>query len=76
MNQPELISSANRMRVTVSMFAWIEGITIAFLLGYLFGKKTKRRNRKASQKIKCEGSKTNKPLQIEVSVENNINKEI
>lgn len=61
------------MRVTVSMFAWIEGITIAFLLGYLFGKKTKRRGRKPSQKIKYEIGKTSKPIQIEVSVENNVN---
>lgn len=64
------------MDATTKLLIWADSIILAFYLGRSYAKKTKRRNRKVSQKSKCVGSKTSNPLQIEINVENNINKEI
>ncbi|MCM1139854.1 MAG: hypothetical protein NC453_14900 [Muribaculum sp.] len=61
------------MNATTKLLIWADSIILAFYLGRCYAKKTKRRNRKSSQKIKNEIGKTSKPLQIEVSVENSVN---
>ncbi len=78
MSLPEPIFLTNKniqpMKSTFSILEWIEGIAFAFLLGYIFRKKSKRRGGKHSPSPRLRATSSSKPLQIEVNVENSITK--
>ncbi len=62
------------MKSRFSTLEWIEGVAFAFLLGYIFRKKSNGRRRKQSPTPRLSAASSSKPLQIEVNVENNVNK--
>jgi len=60
------------MDATSKLLIWADSIILAFFLGRYYANRTKRRNCKQSQKSRGQRSKSSKPLQIEVNVENKV----
>lgn len=60
------------MDTATKLLLWVDSIILAFYLGRCYARRTKRSGRKPSQKTKYQRNSTNKPLQIEVCLENNI----
>jgi len=59
------------MDTTSKILLCIDGLALAFYIGFCYGKRIKRRKRRTTP-VNKRAEKPNKPIQIEVNVENKL----